>query len=144
MTSTGSYTTEQLLATMPHAVALGITLEEATPGTVIARLPWAPEHTTLGGGLHGGALMALADSAGAVCAFLNMAKGSSTSTVESKTNFFHAVREGWATAVAHPLHVGRSFVVVQTDVYDRQERRVSQTTQTQAVLDPASSDRSRP
>jgi 1,4-dihydroxy-2-naphthoyl-CoA hydrolase len=137
VTSNGLYTPEQLLMTMPYAAALGVTLEQATPGTVLGRLAWSQERTTLGGGLHGGALMSLADAVGAVCAYLNMPEGVSTSTVESKTNFFRAVRDGVATAVAHPLHVGRTFVVVQTDVYDQQERRVSQTTQTQAVLDPA-------
>jgi uncharacterized protein (TIGR00369 family) len=84
--------------------------------------------------MHGGALMALADSLGAACAFLNLPAGSSTTTLESKTNFMRAVREGEARGVARPLHVGRRFIVVQTDLYDDQDRRVAQVTQTQAVL----------
>ena len=97
-------------------------------------MAWAPERCTAAGVLHGGALMAFADTLGGVCAFLNMADGGTTATVESKTNFFRAVRDGHVDAVARPLHVGRSFIVVQTDVYDAEERRVAQVTQTQAVL----------
>ncbi|MFC7471415.1 PaaI family thioesterase [Actinomadura keratinilytica] len=59
-----------------------------------------------------------------------------TTTVESKTNFFRALREGTARAVARPLHTGRSFIVVQTDLYDDEGRQLGQTTQTQAVLLP--------
>jgi len=57
-----------------------------------------------------------------------------TSTIESKTNFFRGVREGTVEAVARPLHVGRSTIVVQTDLYDAAGKRVAQVTQTQAVL----------
>ena len=86
--------------------------------------------------LHGGAVMTMADSAGAVCAFLNLPAGSSTSTIESKTNFFRGVRAGRVHAVTRPLHVGRTTIVVQTDVRDDEGRRVAQVTQTQAVLAP--------
>ena len=65
--------------------------------------------------LHGGAVMTLADSVGAVCAFLNLPEGASTSTIESKTNFFRGVRDGEVVATARPLHVGRTTIVVQTD-----------------------------
>ena len=72
---------------------------------------------------------------GGVSAFLNLPDGGgTTATVESKTNFFRAVREGRLEGVTRPLHVGRSFIVVQTDVYDTQQRRVAQVTQTQAVI----------
>ncbi|GAA2595329.1 PaaI family thioesterase [Actinomadura fulvescens] len=60
--------------------------------------------------------------------------GASTTTLESKTNFFRAVRSGHVRAVARPLHVGRTSIVVQTDLYDAEGRRVAQVTQTQAVL----------
>ncbi|MEU0456206.1 PaaI family thioesterase, partial [Streptomyces sp. NPDC006129] len=83
---------EALLRAVPFAGELGIALEEAAPARVEAALAWTPELCTVGGVLHGGALMALADTAGAVCAFLNLPPGASTSTVESKTNFFRAVR----------------------------------------------------
>ena len=90
---------------------------------------------TAGGMLHGGVLMSLADSAAAVCAFLNLPEGSSgTTTVESKTNFLRAVREGLVTASSTPLHKGRRFIVVETELTDDQERLVAKVTQTQAVL----------
>ncbi len=79
--------------------------------------------------------MALADSLGALCAFLNLPAGAAgTSTIESKTNFFRAVRGGQVIATARPLHVGRTIIVVQTDIRDAGGRRVAQATQTQAVL----------
>ena len=86
--------------------------------------------------MHGGALMTLADSVGAICAFLNLPAGAGTSTIESKTNFFRALRSGSAHAVCHPLHVGRTVVVVQTDIRNDDDKRVAQVTQTQAVLAP--------
>jgi uncharacterized protein (TIGR00369 family) len=126
----------KLLALMPYAVALGIVLEEATPPLTRGSLGWAPNRCTVDAALHGGAMMSLADSVGAVCAYLNVPAGAGTSTVESKTNFFRAVREGRLHAVARPLHVGRSFVVIQTELSDDQGRPVGQTTQTQAVIAP--------
>jgi len=121
---------------MPFAVELGIELVDARAEEVRARLEWSARLCTTGGVLHGGVLMSLADTAGAMCAFLNLPPGGATSTIESKTNFFRAVREGHVEAVARPLHVGRSTVVVQTDLLDGSGRRVAQVTQTQAVLQP--------
>ena len=86
--------------------------------------------------MHGGALMTLADSVGAVCAFLNLPAGASTSTIESKTNFMRGVREGAAVATASPVHVGRTTIVVQTDIRDSAGKRVALVTQTQAVIEP--------
>lgn len=125
-----------LVSTMPYAVELGIEIDHATPEEVTGRLAWSAERCTAGGILHGGVLMSLADSLGAVCAFLNLPPGAGTSTIESKTNFFRGVREGSVRAVTHPLHVGRTTIVVQTDLYDDDDRRVGQVTQTQAVLPP--------
>ena len=126
--------TDQLLATMPFAVATGIELDRAGPEEVVGRLPWAPERCTAGGVLHGGALITLADSVGAVCAFLNLPAGASTSTVSSSTALMRAVREGHAHAIARPLHVGRSFIVVAVELTDDEGRPVAHITQTQAVL----------
>jgi 1,4-dihydroxy-2-naphthoyl-CoA hydrolase len=125
---------ESLIDMMPFARQLGIELAEADRNEVRARLAWAEHLCTSGGVLHGGVVMAMADTAGALCAFLNLPDGASTSTIESKTNFFRGVREGSLEAVARPLHVGRSTIVVQTDVYDAAGKRVAQVTQTQAVL----------
>jgi 1,4-dihydroxy-2-naphthoyl-CoA hydrolase len=119
---------------MPFARAAGVEITAAGPEEVDGRLEWAPERCTSAGVLHGGVLMTLADTVGAVCAFLNLPEGATTSTIASKTNFFRGVRGGTVRAVARPLHAGRTTVVVQTDLYDDDGRRVSQTTQTQAVL----------
>ena len=128
----------ELARSMPLCVELGIEGVSATRDEVRFRLVHRPELTTLGGGLHGGAFMTLADAAGAACAILNLPEGAGTATIESKTNFLRGVREGTVEAVARPLHVGRTVVVVQTDLYDAAGRRVAQTTQTQAVLVPRS------
>jgi uncharacterized protein (TIGR00369 family) len=121
-------------AVAPFAGLLGLQLQAAGPDEVRGTLAWAEERCTAGGILHGGALMGFADTLGAVCAFLNLPQGATTATVESKTNFFRAVRAGTVTGVTRPLHVGRSFIVVQTDLTDDGGRPVAQVTQTQAVL----------
>jgi uncharacterized protein (TIGR00369 family) len=125
---------DRLLAMMPFAAGLGIVLDAAAPGEVRGRLAWAPERCTSGGILHGGVLMALADSLGGICAFLNLPPGALTATTSSATVFTRAVRSGEVTAVARPLHVGRTVIMVQTDLTDGAGRRVAQVTQTQAVL----------
>jgi uncharacterized protein (TIGR00369 family) len=125
---------QALAAAMPFAVAMGVEVTSATADDVRGRLTWAPDRCTSGGVLHGGAIMALADTLGAICAFLNLPPGAGTSTIESKTNFFAAVRSGHVEGVTHPLHVGRRTIVVQTDVFDASGKRVAQVTQTQAVL----------
>jgi 1,4-dihydroxy-2-naphthoyl-CoA hydrolase len=127
---------DDVLATIPYSVALGMTLDEATPQLVRGSLPWLPERCTTSGVMHGGAVMSLADTVGAVCAFLNLPAGAGTATVQSATNFFRGVRDGTLHATARPLHVGRSFIVVRTDLTDDQDQLVGQTTQTQAVLAP--------
>jgi uncharacterized protein (TIGR00369 family) len=123
-----------LAAAMPFAMAMGVHVTAATAEEVRGRLAWGPDRCTSGGIMHGGAIMSLADTLGAICAFLNLPSGAGTSTIESKTNFFSAVRSGHVEAVTHPLHVGRRTIVVQTDVRDATGRRVAQVTQTQAVL----------
>jgi uncharacterized protein (TIGR00369 family) len=121
---------------MPFTALLGAELVAAEPAEVRARLAWDASRCTSGGVLHGGAVMGLADSAGGVCAFLNLPEGAGTSTIESKTNFLRAVTGGHVEAVARPLHVGRTVIVVETDVFDDRGKRVARVTQTQAVLPP--------
>jgi 1,4-dihydroxy-2-naphthoyl-CoA hydrolase len=123
-----------LLDAMPFSRACGMEIDRATPEEVRGRMAWASERCTTGGVLHGGALMALADSLGGVCAFLNLPPSAATTTLESKTNFFRAVRGGEVRAVTHPLHVGRRTIVVETDLYDEAGRRVARVVQTQLVL----------
>jgi 1,4-dihydroxy-2-naphthoyl-CoA hydrolase len=119
---------------MPFAKELGLEVISARADEVRARADWSPERCTTSGMLHGGFLMAAADSMGAVCAVLNLPPGAGTATIESKTNFFRAVRAGriWLTTV--PVHVGRTTIVVQTDVMDDRGKLVSRSTQTQAVI----------
>jgi uncharacterized protein (TIGR00369 family) len=126
----------QLAAVAPLAGLIGIEVDAAEPGEVRARMAWREELCTVGGLLHGGAIMAFADTLGGLCTFLNLKSGETTATVESKTNFFRGVREGHVHGTTRPLHVGRSFVVVQTDVRDDTGRHIAQVTQTQAVLQP--------
>jgi|SRR3954447_934459 1,4-dihydroxy-2-naphthoyl-CoA hydrolase len=122
------------VALMPFAQALGVEVEAASPEEVRGQLAWAPDRCTAGGVLHGGALMSLADSVGAICAYLNLPEGAGTATLESKTNFFRPVNAGHVDAVARPLHVGRTSIVVQTELADAGGRPVALVIQTQAVL----------
>ena len=119
---------------MPLAALLGFEAVEGGPGGVVLAGSWAEDRCTAAGVLHGGYLMALADSAAATLAFLNLAEGETTSTIEAKTNFLAAVREGTVTARAELVHWGRTTIVVQTDVTDAAGRLVSRTIQTQAVV----------
>lgn len=130
---------EQLTKTvrdaMPYTETLGIEMLAASPDEVRGRVAWEERLTTAAGLLHGGVLMGLADSVGAFCAYLNLPDGSSaTATIESKTNFLGAVLEGTVIARARPLHIGKTTIVVETDVFDAADRRVARTIQTQAVL----------
>ncbi|MGH9116548.1 MAG: PaaI family thioesterase [Acidimicrobiales bacterium] len=119
---------------MPLCERLGIEVDGAAPDSVRLGMAWRSELCTSNGVLHGGAVMALADSAGATCAVLNLPAGAGTATIESKTNFFRAVRQGRIVATARPLHVGSSTIVIETEVTDEGERLVAKVTQTQAVL----------
>jgi uncharacterized protein (TIGR00369 family) len=131
--------TELLHATMPLCRTLGMTGSEASSDRVVVRLGWRADLCTSGEALHGGAVMAVADAAGGACAFLNLPDGAvGTSTIESKTNFLGAVREGAAlTATATPLHRGRTTIVIETELRLDDGRLVGKTTQTQAVLHPS-------
>lgn len=121
-------------ASMPLCATLGVRAERGDPAEVVLTLDHDLTLCTIGEVLHGGVLMALADSAGATCAYLNLPEGAvGTSTIESKTNFLGGVREGTVRAVARPLHVGGTTIVVETTP-DAGGRVVAKTTQTQIVL----------
>jgi uncharacterized protein (TIGR00369 family) len=124
----------ELVALMPFADELGVRVHAAEKHEVHGSLDWRPELCTADGVLHGGALMTLADSLGAICAFLNLPEGATTATLESKTNSFRGVRDRHVDGVARPLHVGRSSIVVQTDLADADGKPVALVIQTQAVL----------
>lgn len=124
---------EALLRTMPFAGKLGIILGSVAPDEVTGQLVWAPDLCTASGVMHGGALMSLADTLGGVCAFLNLPAGANTATISSSTNFMRAVR-GAITATARPLSVGRTVIVVRTEIHDDAGKLAAQVTQAQAVL----------
>ena len=117
---------------LPFAAELGIELTEVDPQSVRGRLDWEPRLTTMGDVMHGGAIMALADTCGGVCAFLNLPEGAQgTATIESKTNFLRAVRSGAATATTTPLHRGRTLIVLETEVTRDDGKLAAKITQTQ-------------
>jgi 1,4-dihydroxy-2-naphthoyl-CoA hydrolase len=124
---------DALVAMLPFAGHLGLTLDEAGPDRVIARIGWAPHLCTSAGILHGGVLMSLADTAGALVTFLGLPEGATTATMTSTTQLFRPVSKGSVRAVAVPLHRGRTTVTAQTSLYDDEQRLVAQTTQIQAV-----------
>ena len=113
---------------------LGMRFVETGPDRVVAELEIRDSLRNIGGVLHGGALMALADTVGGTAAVLNLPHGASTATIESKTNFFAAGKSGVVRAEATPLHKGKSTTVWQTRVTDESGRLLSLTIQTQAVL----------
>jgi 1,4-dihydroxy-2-naphthoyl-CoA hydrolase len=122
--------------TMPLCATLGVRSLSQAPEAVELALDWDESLCTSGGLLHGGAVMTLADSAGAACAFFNLPEGAGTSTIESKTNFLGGVTGGTITATARPLHVGGTTIAVETEVRDGDGRLIAKTTQTQIVLRP--------
>jgi uncharacterized protein (TIGR00369 family) len=127
--------TELMHSAMPFTQELGIEVLESSTAVVSTRLAWAVGKCTANGALHGGALMALADATGGMCAFLNLPDGGTgTSTIESKTNFLRPVTSGYATATAQPLHIGRRTIVVETEIRGDNDKLVAKVTQTQAVL----------
>jgi uncharacterized protein (TIGR00369 family) len=128
--------TAMIREAMPLAGLLGFEGVEGSPEAVVVRGAWAPERCTAAGVLHGGYLMSLADVAAATLAFLNLRPGATTATIEAKTNFLAAVRDGFVTARAELVHAGRTTIVVQVDVRDDAGRLVSRTLQTQAVIGP--------
>jgi 1,4-dihydroxy-2-naphthoyl-CoA hydrolase len=113
---------------------LGIEFPELTKDRVVATLTIRDDLRTVGGALHGGTLMAFADTVGAVATVLNLPAGAGTTTIESKTNFFAAGRSGTVRAETTPLHRGKRTMVWQTRVSDESGRMLSMTTQTQMVL----------
>jgi uncharacterized protein (TIGR00369 family) len=125
---------QDLAAVMPFMRLCGIAITSATAEEVKGTMPWREELCTTLGVVHGGALMTFADSLGATCAFLNLPAGALTSTIESKTNFFRPLTKGAAHGTTTPLHVGRTTIVVQTDIRDDAGKRLALVTQTQAVI----------
>jgi uncharacterized protein (TIGR00369 family) len=114
---------------------LGIRFVEVGPDRVVAALEVRDELRTTTGTLHGGALMALADTTGAAGTIANLKANQWTATLESKTNFIGAARAGTLRAEATPIHKGRRTHVWETRVSDESGRLLTVTTQTQMVLE---------
>ena len=129
--------TATVRSTMPLCATLGVTASRFDAGAVVLHLDWKPELCTTAGLLHGGAVMALADSCGGACAFLNLPSGAAgTATISSSTSFLGAVKGGRITATATVLHRGGSTIVIETAVADDTGRLVGKVVQSQAVLRP--------
>jgi uncharacterized protein (TIGR00369 family) len=116
---------------------LGLRFVSASPDEIRAEMAVRDDLCTVPGVLHGGAIMALADTLGAVATVLNLPAGAGTTTLESKTNFMAAARAGTSvTAVVTPLHKGKSTMVWLTRVTNAEGKLAAVVTQTQMVLAP--------
>ena len=124
---------KRLAGTLPEL--LGARFVSLDPDRVVAELTIRDDLRTVGGALHGGTLMAFADTVGAAATIVNLTDGATTTTLESKTNFFAAGRLGVVRAEATPLHKGRRTQVWQTRIIDESGRLLSLTLQTQMVLE---------
>ena len=113
---------------------LGMKFVEMTKERIVATLEVRPELLTTTGTVHGGTLMAFADTLGAAGTVVHLEAGQSTATLESKTNFFAACKSGTIRGEATPLHLGRRTHVWQTRVTDQAGKLLSLTTQTQMIL----------
>ena len=123
---------------LPFAELLGIEFVSAAPDRIVAELTVRVELCTRPAVLHGGAIMAFADTLGGVGTILNLPEGAGTTTIESKTNFIAAAPVGTrVTAEATPLHRGRRTMVWQTRIATPEGKLVALVTQTQLVLEPS-------
>ena len=114
---------------------MGIKFTDATPDKVVAQLAVRKDLCTIGDNLHGGAIMAFADTLGAVAAILNMPQGARTTTIESKTNIIGGAPAGTrVTGEAVAVHKGRTTVVCQTTIRSEAGKLVALVTQTQLVI----------
>ena len=113
---------------------LGIEFLEVTPDRVVARLKVTESLMTVGGTVHGGTLMAFADTIGAAGTAASLQEGQRTATLESKTNFIASCRSGYVRAEATPIHKGKRTHVWETRITDESGKLLSVTTQTQIVL----------
>jgi len=122
---------------VPFAKTLGIEPVEVTQDIVIATVKVREDLSTTPTTTHGGAIMAIADTLGAVGTVVNMPRGARTTTLESKTNFFRAIPVGETLrAESTPLHRGRSTQVWQTRLMREDGKLAAVVTQTQMVLMP--------
>lgn len=121
---------------LPFAELMGVTFTEAEKDRVVARMVVKADLCTLNHTIHGGAIMALADSVGAAATVINLpADAKGTTTLESKTNFIGGAKEGsTVVAIATPIHRGRRTQVWQTRIESEERKLIAVVTQTQMVL----------
>jgi 1,4-dihydroxy-2-naphthoyl-CoA hydrolase len=125
----------ETLAQQPFPRLMGVEVIEATKTLVRGRIMVKPEICTASHIMHGGAIMAFADTLGAIGAFLNLPDDALTTTIESKTNFIGPAKEGTTVlAETTPLHIGRRSSVWQTRLMREDGKLVAMVTQTQMVL----------
>jgi 1,4-dihydroxy-2-naphthoyl-CoA hydrolase len=125
----------QMLAVQPFPRLMGVEVTESGKALVRGRLHVRPELCTASHIMHGGAIMAFADTLGATGAFLNLPEGALTTTIESKTNFISPAPEGTTVlAESTPVHIGRRSSVWQTRITREDGKLVALVTQTQMVL----------
>ena len=125
----------------PFAHFLGITLVSVAPERLEAELVVREDFTNYNGVMHGGAVMAYADSLGGTTSHANLKPGQRTTTIESKTNFFAGIPIGnVARAESIPLHRGRTTIVIQTRITRNDGRLAAIITQTQMVLEAKGQD----
>jgi len=129
-------TDDEIYELAPYARLLGVEFTELSGESVTATLRARPELSTLGGAMHGGALMGLSDLSIAVCVGLNMKPGNTMTTAESTTYFLRPMRGSAAVALARPIKVGRSVVYAEADIYDDDGTHCARTCQVVAVLSP--------
>jgi 1,4-dihydroxy-2-naphthoyl-CoA hydrolase len=127
-------TQEEIEQAAPYVRTLGARFTQLEPEETVAELPGDVTLSTLGGGMHGGVTMALADMTATVCAFLNAPQGALTTTADSTSHFLRPL-SGPARATARPLRAGRRTIVIEVDVADDQGRLCVRTIQSQAILD---------
>jgi uncharacterized protein (TIGR00369 family) len=114
---------------------MGMQLTEVTPERIIASMEVRPDLCTVGDILHGGALMAFADTLGGIATFVNLERGARTTTIESKTNFLGAMPVGTRViGECTPLHRGKTTMVWQTRVKSENDKLCAVVIQTQMVL----------
>jgi 1,4-dihydroxy-2-naphthoyl-CoA hydrolase len=117
---------------------MGVRLRELAPDRVVAEMTVRPDLCTTGGILHGGAVMAFADTLGAVGTVLNLAEGKRTTTTDSSTKFIAGAKvDTVVTGESVALHRGRTTMVWQTSIRNAEGRLCAVVTQTQLVLDGA-------
>jgi uncharacterized protein (TIGR00369 family) len=128
---------KRILGNQPFPTLMGVEVVSAEKDAVRAKLVVRPDLCTAGNIMHGGAIMAFADTFGAIGTVLNIPREAGTTTIESKTNFLSAAREGTTVhAEATPIHVGKKTCVFQTKITREDGKLVAIVTQTQMVLLP--------